>query len=174
MSGILFIIGMSGAGKTKWGREVAKSFGLPFFDIDSHIETGHKKTVTRFFTDHGEPFFREVESKALRDIVKNNRPPFVVSCGGGTPVDPSNLAFMKAHGCTVYLRASIPTLIANLKEDIVQRPMLTNGIVSPVVQLTRLYEKRQAVYEQADFILDTEHVSIQDFEPILHACTRQH
>jgi len=174
MDKVLFIIGMPGVGKTKWGREVASAFGLPFFDLDLCIEARQNKTITRIFAEQGEMAFRRLEDETLRDIVKNNDAPFILSCGGGTPVNPANLSFMKQNGTLVYLKASIPVILANLKDGLTQRPLLATGDISPVSRLEQLYKERSSIYEQADHTLGVEHLSIQDFAPILQACIKQH
>ena len=174
MSRIIFIIGMSGAGKSRWGEIVSQTYNLPFIDLDCFIEATEGKTIAEIFRDSGETGFRKIESQLLRQVVLDNNAPLIISCGGGTPIDPDNLQFMKEHGCLVYLKATIATIIENLNEQIVERPMLTNGIISPSVRLNELYEKRKKIYEQANYTLTAENLAVQDFEPILHLCTELH
>ena len=164
---------MSGAGKTEWGKAVAETFNLPFFDIDYYIETKEDKTITQIFSNYGEPYFRRKESEALQNIISENKKPFVVSCGGGTPINPSNLAIMKEHGIVIYLKAKIATLIENLQEQIVERPLLMNGVISPVARLSELYEKRRKIYEQAHHTMIVENLTLKDFEPLILKCVNQ-
>lgn len=171
MSKNIFIIGMSGAGKTAWGEQVAKKFSLPFFDLDHYLEMKLGMTITQMFTVYGEQGFRELETQALHELIRDNKAPFILSCGGGTPVSARNFDAMKSNGCTIYLKAEIPTLLKNLEGEIHQRPLLNNGVIIPAQRLTELYERRKAIYEQADHTLQVENLSIQDFEPILQACT---
>lgn len=163
MSRIIFIIGMSGAGKTAWGRRIAERFQLPFKDIDEHIEATQQKRIAQIFNEVSESGFRKIESEALQWIVAHNPPPLIVSCGGGTPVDPENLSFMKEHGTLVYLKANISTILDNLDGQMAERPMLTNGVIHPAARLRELYEKRKKVYEQADYTFQVEELSVEDF-----------
>lgn len=173
MNKSIFIIGMSGAGKTAWGEKVAKQFELPFFDMDHYLEKKLGMSITQMFTVYGEQGFRELETEALHEIIRDNKVPIVLSCGGGTPVSRRNLETMKEQGRIIYLKAEIPTLLKNLEGELHQRPLLNSGVVIPAVRLTELYERRKEIYEQADYTLQVENLSIQDFEPILQACTDQ-
>lgn len=162
MNKIIFIIGMSGAGKTAWGERLAGFWGVPFFDIDRHVEAAKGKSVSQIFLECGEAGFRSLESEALRSIVHQQAPPFVLSCGGGTPVDPANLTLMKEHGLLVYLRASVTTILHNLQDHIAARPMLTNGVISPAVRISELFEKRRKIYEQAQVTVDAEGLTVEE------------
>ncbi len=167
MSKIIFLIGMSGAGKTEWGQQIAETYNLPFYDIDRYLEAEHEKNVTQLFSQHGEPGFRILEGNALRTIVRIQAPPFILSCGGGTPILSQNLTLMKQHGILIYLKATIPTLLHNLKDCLSARPMLTNGIINPTQKLTELYEKRKKIYEEAHYTFDVENFSVQDVAHIV-------
>lgn len=167
MSGIIFIIGMSGTGKTAWGRRIAERFHIPFKDIDEHIEATQQKRIAQIFNEVSEAGFRKMESEALRFIITHNAPPLIISCGGGTPVDPDNLKLMKEHGILVYLKANISTILNNLDGQMAERPMLTNGVIHPAARLRELYEKRKKVYEQADYTFQVEDLSVDDFTSLV-------
>ena len=174
MSRLIFVIGMSGAGKTTWGRRLSEASGLPFTDIDEYLEQAYGMSITQMFRQFGEAGFRIRERQALGEVIARTAPPAIVSCGGGTPVDLDNLADMKKHGLLVYLKAEIATLVENLQQEAEQRPLLRNHVINPRVRLSELYEKRRRTYEQADYMLNVEDLAIRDFEPILQACIAQH
>lgn len=172
MSRILFFIGMSGAGKTEWGKAVAEAYGLPFFDTDQVVEAAEGATIAQIFGKKGEAYFRQKESAALRTIIEDPPKPFVCSTGGGTPVDPANMALMKQHGIIVFLKAKISTLVANLQGEAEQRPLL-DGFVSVTARLRELYEKRKHIYLQAHYTVNVEMLSLQELEPIIRQCIGQ-
>lgn len=172
MSKILFFIGMPGAGKTVWGKKLAAHFHWSFFDLDQYIEERESKTIAQLFELSGEAAFRKKETIALKNIVAGNEKPFVLSCGGGVPLNPSNFSLMKEHGCIVYLKAKIETLFHNLQHEAGKRPLLQQD-KNFAVSLTELYEKRKKIYEQADYIFDVENLSLTDFES-LQECINQH
>lgn len=172
MSCALFLIGMPGAGKTEWGRRVAAAYGLPFFDLDREIETRTCETIETIFASRGEATFREVEATVLKDILSHSEKPYVLSCGGGTPLNQSNWRLLQAHGAIIYLRASIHTLMLNLTGDGKHRPLLNMG-ADMEMQLSLLYQQRKGIYEGADHIFEVENVSLSDFEPIVFKCINQ-
>ena len=173
MSGIIFLIGMPGSGKTRWGGEAAAFYDLSFVDLDGYIEHLEGKTIKEIFDEDGEQVFRAMEKNALMALVAQNKAPFILSCGGGTPIDEENFKLMKSRGCIVYLEAEPERLFANLQAGMMQRPLLADSD-DPFQQLKKLYEERKIVYEQADFILDTENLSLGDFKKIIETCIEQH
>jgi shikimate kinase len=52
---------------------------------------------------------------------------YVLSTGGGTPCYADNHLYLQNEGVfSVYLKASIPVLVARLKNEIANRPLLHN------------------------------------------------
>lgn len=74
--------------------------------------------------------------------------------GGGTPIDEANRKRLRAWGKVVYLRASAATLAVRLGEEgIARRPLLAGA---PVVErLGEILGARAPLYEEADFVVDT-------------------
>jgi shikimate kinase len=167
----LYLTGMPGSGKTTWGKKIASTYHLPFFDLDHYIEQKQGKTITRIFEEEGEAGFRSVESEALREIIFNHKQPLVLSCGGGTSINSDNFSFLKNTGYIVYLKATTETLLSNMHQGFASRPLL--NLPDPERRLIELYQQRKTVYEQADYTLQAESLSIQDFDPILQLCTKQ-
>lgn len=168
---IIFLIGMPGAGKTYWGKKLASEYGLHHIDIDESIAQETAKTISQIFKEDGEDVFREIEATVLRGItasVKNNT---IISCGGGTPVYHDNLAYMKANGCTIYMRASINSIAERLKQTHAARPLLGDQVLERLIQL---YEKRKNIYEQAHQIVDAETLTVGNFAEIIAQCKHQH
>jgi shikimate kinase len=173
MSKSIFLIGMPGAGKTYWGEKLSRALNFPFFDLDEYIENRERTTISELFSSLGEVGFRQLESASLADIVNKQTAPFVLSCGGGTPLQPANLALMKSAGCVVYLKAAIETLLNNIKKQILARPLLQDT-PDLVARLSDIYDKRCRVYEQANYTLEVECLTVSQFEPILAECIKPH
>lgn len=163
---MIFLIGMPGAGKTFWGKEIAHIKNIPFIDLDEYIETREQKTIAQFFTDHDEKAFREIENAFLVDIIENAKGPMVVACGGGTPCYKDNMALIKQNGIVVYLKADVSFLLGRLKGYIDNRPLLS-GQDDIEEKLQELLNDRSPVYEQADHILQADYISQVTFEQIL-------
>ena len=63
---IQYLLQSMGSGKTYWGRKWAQQLNLDFFDLDELIEAGQEKTIAGIFEEHGEVYFRQLESGILR------------------------------------------------------------------------------------------------------------
>ena len=106
---VVFIIGFMTAGKTSEGKRLAKLMNRKFIDLDRLIEEKEKKTVAELFSEKGEEYFREIESKTLQSInIKDN---CIVSCGGGSPCYHNNINWIKENGIAVWLKISVDTVL---------------------------------------------------------------
>jgi len=148
----LFLLGFMGAGKTYLGQQLAEQQGLPFYDLDQMIENQWGKSISDLFEQTGEAAFRQLEADALRRLVL--LPVGIVAVGGGTPCFSDNMAWMNAQGLTVYLKMSVPVLLARLKPETAQRPLL-KGRVGDALEtfVHQLLATRSVYYEQAALIV---------------------
>ena len=56
---------MMGVGKSTIGKKLAENLNLKFKDIDKIIEKKEKKKIKDIFDQHGESYFRKIESQLL-------------------------------------------------------------------------------------------------------------
>ena len=77
------LVGMPGAGKSTVGRQLAQRMGVPFVDLDHHLEKQLGCSIRQFFESEGEERFRTLESEALADIAQ--RPGGMCSAKTVTP-----------------------------------------------------------------------------------------
>lgn len=118
----IFIVGFTGVGKTTYGRQLAKTLQVPFYDLDEYIEEQEGITIPEIFTTKGEEAFRIIESRVLESLLDKQA---IVSCGGGTACFHNNMKRMNNHGHTIWLRASAETIFRNLMgTDLHLRPLL--------------------------------------------------
>jgi len=82
----------------------------------------------------------------------------VLSPGGGWITQQRSVELLRSTGRIIYLRAS-PEAVARRLRRVETRPLLAGR--DPVVALRELYEKRRALYETADDVLDTERLARQ-------------
>lgn len=84
---------MMGSGKTTIGAELAKE--LPeykYIDIDEEIEKSTQKKISDIFLQHGEPFFRMLETEKIKHFCKNDSQ--IISAGGGAFENEENRKLM--------------------------------------------------------------------------------
>lgn len=124
MSGHVFLVGPSGAGKTTVGALLAAALGLPFRDSDATVAGAAGRSIAQLFADEGEAGFRARERAALAELAAG--PPAVVAVGAGALGDPANARLLAARGRIVLLDAQPATLAARL-DRAADRPLLAGA-----------------------------------------------
>ena len=71
---IIFLIGMSRAGKTETGRALSKKLKAPFIDTDSYMEEVYGKTIRELYQVFGEKKFRLKEFECFSKIIEKFSP----------------------------------------------------------------------------------------------------
>lgn len=154
----IILIGSMGAGKTSIGKQLAKRMNIEFLDTDAYIVTKTGKSISELFSINGEEYFRELETKLLREL-KNRKPPAVISTGGGMPVREENRKLLRELGNVYFLQAPKEILLKRLSGD-TTRPLLADGDLDH--KLEELLKKRTPVYTScAHTIIMTEEKSIE-------------
>ncbi|MBX2889389.1 MAG: shikimate kinase [Saprospiraceae bacterium] len=149
----VFLVGFMGSGKTHWGSVLAEHLGCPFLDLDAFIEEGEGRSVSEIFSAEGETVFRVLEREYLRRLVA--LPPSVVATGGGAPCFSDNMAWMKQHGTTIYLKTSPSVLSSRLQHEKEKRPLLKGvGESELTAEIERRLVPREPFYEQAEIVLE--------------------
>ena len=114
-----YLIGLPGSGKSTIGRELAHELKYKFIDTDKLIE-GKYGNISNIFKEHGEAYFRDVESEILKSLMCLDN--VVISCGGGIVEREINKSYM--NGIVVYLDASLKEInnrLANAVMDLYKR-----------------------------------------------------
>jgi shikimate kinase len=156
----LFLTGYRGTGKSTVGKVVADRLGLPFLDTDIQIEAATNKSITDIFQQHGELFFRDLESCQFEHLstLTNSH---VVSLGGGAILREQNRTWIKSLGQTVWLKASVDTLVQRIAMDAHtqnRRPKLSQ--LGERDEIQSILEKRISWYtEVSQFSIDTDGLS---------------
>lgn len=149
----IVLIGLMGAGKTAVGRRLATCLDLPFTDADSEIEAAAGQSIKEIFAEHGEAYFRTGERKVIARLLENG--PQVLATGGGAYMDPQTRAAIKAHGTSIWLKASLRVLMKRVgRRD--NRPLLQ--VDNPEAVMKKLMAERNPVYAQADIMVESREV----------------
>ena len=150
----IVLIGLMGAGKTAVGRRLANRLDLPFTDADSEIEIAAGQTVSEIFTEHGEPYFRQGESRVIARLLQAG--PQVLATGGGSYMDARTRANIKARGISIWLKAELPVLLHRVRRRD-NRPLLDSD--DPDKVMRELMEKRYPIYAEADITVESRDVA---------------
>ena len=149
----IYFIGFMGSGKSTTGKKLAADIGWSFVDLDKKIEEQTGKTIPEIFLDHGEDYFRKVETEVLRSLESHKKT--IIATGGGAPCHSENMSFMLATGLTVYLKLTPVQLKRRLSGSKTERPLI-KGLSSEEL-LSFIENKlvlREAYYSQAEIQID--------------------
>lgn len=151
----IVLCGFMGSGKTTAGRKLARLTGLTFVDADQYLEEKEGHKISEIFAEHGEAYFRDLETKYLREI--SARPGQVIALGGGAVLRPENVAAVKEHGLLILLDTPFSRIVKNLSYSS-NRPLLENG--DKMAETRRLYQQRKETYHKvADRIVRSPRLS---------------
>ncbi len=151
----IILTGFMGVGKTSVGTRLAKDLGYRFVDTDSLIEADQRTTITDIFAKFGEPYFRDVETKIIREVM--GRENQVVSTGGGAVIRDENRIAFKKTGFVVCLTARPEVVFERIKHE-THRPLLQTP--DPMAKIKELLDTREKFYAQADAVIDTSEKSV--------------
>ena len=127
MINTIFLFGYMGAGKTVIGKSLSRSINYEFYDLDNFIELRENKKISEIFSDHNEVYFRKLENKYLK-ILSQKKEKKIISLGGGTPCFETNIEIITntPDSITIYLKASVSSLINRLKDGKTKRPIISH------------------------------------------------
>lgn len=152
------LIGFMTAGKTQVGTALGRRTGMRFADVDHLVSEREQTTIADIFREKGEPYFRQLESQVLQELCRRNG--WIISCGGGTVLATSNRDLLRTHCVTVWLRVSEAEVLRRLEDPKAPgRPLLEGSDAGPIVH--RLLTQREPLYEQSDYIVDTDGRTIE-------------
>ncbi|HYF83709.1 MAG TPA: 3-dehydroquinate synthase [Clostridia bacterium] len=155
MSNIV-LIGFMGTGKSTIGRVLAQLLGYEFIDVDTEIEKKEGQQIKEIFSQHGESYFRELESQVISDV--SNRCKCVISTGGGVVLSPLNMEALRRNGKIICLKAK-PEVILERVGKTGKRPLL--DVEDPCQAINRILDNRKGLYN-GDLSIDTSYMSPED------------
>jgi shikimate kinase len=100
--------------------------------------------LREYIQTHGWPAFRELEAKTLAEILASG--PAVVDCGGGVVETPANVELMRRHGEIVWLRATVETMQARLRNS---HRRMALGSATDDDKIRELLARREPLYTAA-------------------------
>ena len=155
----IILTGFMGTGKTAVGKRLAKRLGWRFVDIDQLVEAAAKRSIAQLFAERGEAVFRRMERRCISRVVHDRRQ--VIATGGGAFVDPKNRALLRVSGPVICLTATPRVILSRVERRRESRPLL-GGSGRPLSRIRALLSRRAAAYAQADLMLETSDLSVEE------------
>ena len=150
----LVIMGYMGSGKSALGKRLAQLKSMSFIDLDDHIESHEKISISMMFEQKGELYFRKKERFYLEKLLTKNFPT-IISLGGGTPCYFDNIDYIvqKKDLLSLYLKTSTKTLASRLFQQKEHRPMIAH--INSIEELDKFIAKH--LFERVPFYLKAKH-----------------
>jgi shikimate kinase len=143
----VFLVGMSGGGKTSLGRKAASNLNLRFVDTDQRVCEMMGMSVNEIYATLGEDFFHNAESGVLMELVG------IISTGGGLPTSRENVQLMQNHGVIIHIDRPLDQILSDIRMD--RRPTFKDGTHEDVIHE---YNNHIGFYHScADYTLDNSH-----------------
>ncbi len=153
----LVFVGLMGAGKSRIGRDLATKIGFSFVDTDDEIVNAAGCSISDIFEHYGEEAFRDLEEKVISRLLTSKVQ--IIATGGGAFMNPQIRKIISEHGISVWLKAGLNVLVERTTRR-KGRPLLEHG--DPATILKGLMNERYPVYGEADIIVDTQDIPIDD------------
>lgn len=135
----VFLCGFMGCGKTTIGKRLAKLLGCDFTDMDDYIEKLEGRTIPEIFSQSGEEYFRDVETKVIKSFAEKSG---VIATGGGALLRDENGKAAKEIGTVVFIDVKFNTCYMRIKDD-KNRPIAAS---STKEELLKRYNERKPKY----------------------------
>lgn len=153
----IVLTGFMASGKSTVGRALAQKLNVSFIDTDQLIETEQKRQIKDIFAQFGEPYFRTLETEAVRQVCRKDGQ--VIATGGGIVLNPKNIELFRKNSIIVFLYAGLEKILQNISGGMSGRPV-ANG--KSAEELAEILESRLPCYRNCDIEIDTTHLDISE------------
>lgn len=168
MEQAIFLIGFMGAGKSSFGKRLAKKMGRVFLDSDYEIEKRTGCSVSDLFKKEGESAFRQLETDWLDQL---DQPNSIIALGGGTACFNNNMERINRMGISIYLELSPKALTDRLIKSKKNRPLI-EPFKHDQMALLKFIETtlatREPFYRQATICISGVNLSGDRVEAFMH------
>lgn len=147
----IILTGFMGTGKTKVGSILAERLKVDFIDLDLRIEEMEGKTIPEIFSEKGEDYFRQAETRAIISALREKGR--VISTGGGALIKETNRNLLNQGGILICLSASPEEIYKRVGTD-KGRPLLKGN--DPLKVIRELLAERSQFYNNVPFSVSTD------------------
>ena len=145
----IILIGMPGCGKTTVGKLLAERTKRCFMNTDENIENRTGQSIQDLFSDHGEGYFRRLETETLANLCRQSG--LIIAAGGGAVTTETNKDLLRQNGTVVFLMRNLEDL------PVEGRPLsIEKGV-------KRIYKERLSLY------MEWSDLRIENNEPLAAA-----
>lgn len=107
----IFLLGMTGCGKTSLGRKLAQNLHLPFIRMDEQVEKMMGMPISKIKSNLGESFYHNAQTGVLIELISEN--PSIVSAASGIVLHKENIQLMQNHGLIIHVDTPLDTILSN-------------------------------------------------------------
>ncbi len=144
----IVLTGFMGVGKSTVAKCLSYLLKIEKIDLDRYIEEKEGLSIAELIKQKGEPYFREVETSSLQEILTQDEMQ-IISLGGGAWISETNRAIIKNHKCTtVWLESNFEHCWRNISFSKQVRPLAKDKLT-----VKKLFDERQKFYCLADWHL---------------------
>jgi len=141
------LVGMMGAGKTSFGRKIAKKLNAEFFDLDNEIKVKTGYSPKEIFNYFGETLLNDTEFAVIQELMKT--PCAIIATGDSTIDNKKAWDFLKKNTVTIWLNIDLKLISVRLKPN-EDRPYLEEQDGQGMLKfITALYHKRAKKYKES-------------------------
>ena len=146
----IYLIGMTGVGKSTVGKILANRLRWAFVDINETMEAIYGRSLREIIESFGERSLRNMESTTLQELSQGEHQIF--ACNSDSVLDESKMGTMQTTGITIWLDAPANELLHRIKK--MKDPIVPEGEPSQVIET--MLREREAFYQQADARIATD------------------
>lgn len=150
------LIGLRGAGKSTLGAHLAADCDVPFIELDRQIEREAGTSMNEILLLNGQAGYRRYERRALLRIAEDHPGGVVMTTGGSIVSERETFDLLQSRFYCVWLKASPEEHMSRVVAQGDMRPFDANGASHEALDdIRRILASREALYAQADAVVDT-------------------
>ncbi|HEY4119256.1 MAG TPA: shikimate kinase [Byssovorax sp.] len=149
---VIALLGLRGAGKTSIGERAASRLGRPFVELDARVAARAGMSLGELFELHGVDYYKRLEREELENLLGAGRE-VVIATGGSVVTDHATYEILRRYCQTIWLKAKPEDHMNRVVAQGDARPMANRR--DAMRELKALLRARRALYERADFVVDT-------------------
>jgi XRE family transcriptional regulator, aerobic/anaerobic benzoate catabolism transcriptional regulator len=152
MSGRIALIGLRGAGKSTFGRQLAQQLNCVFVELSRDIEKLAGGPIAEIQALYGQSAYRRYERRALDGVLARYQK-VVIAMPGGVVTDSATYNELLSQCTTIWLQAEPEDHMRRVVAQGDLRPMASSK--EAMADLRAILAAREPLYARADFRLNT-------------------